>query len=203
MFNLVKGVNVKNLDGIYESYKVQNTKDFCFISVNVSAEKIGALFKELCSYVRTPGFLVIEVPTNANIEKEIRKNDTDSFHNDAYYIDGQSYEDIAAIFDKYSELLINDGFVKFGFGSHSGYDEIFVVDYKIFHIYADEPQKYLDVLERYEIKKKEDYKTVWENFSPESPGSSMSIHIDGCSIYDMVEELKGNGLYFAERRERK
>lgn len=203
MFKLVKGVHVPNLQGIHEGYKMESKEDYTFFSVNVSEENIENLFKKLCSCVRTPAFLVIEVPTNGKVEEKIRKNDTDPFHNDVYYLDGGSYIDLLNVFDKYKELLINDGFINFGFGSHKGYDEVFIVDYKIFHIYTDEPEKYLKVLNELGIKADENYKTVWENFSHQSPGGVLSIEVDGLTIYDMVEELKKSGLYLSERRENK
>lgn len=200
MFNLVKGVSVSNLQDIYECYSIDINDKYTSICINVSAENIENLFKRLCSCVRTPGFFVLEVPTNANVEADIRKNNMDSFHNDVYYLDGGSYSDLLNLFDKYKELLINDGFIKFGFGSHKGYDEVFVVDYKIFQIYTDEPEKYFVILNEIGVNENKNYKNVWDNFSKKTPGVVKAYEIEGFSVYDMIDELKKMGLYFAERR---
>lgn len=52
------------------------------------------------------------------------------------------------------------------------------------------------------IDKVKKVKTVWDNFTKENPGTSVSISIDNKDIYNIFEELKSKGLYFAQRRER-
>jgi len=200
-FKPAKGIRVSNLDGIQEGYCVAEQQNYFIITVNVSAENIDFVFHSLCKKVRTPAFLILEHATHRDIERELRKNDTDSLHKDVFYIDGLQYKDFLKLYEKHKELLINDGMVQFGFGSHDGYDEVFVRKYKIFTIYADVPSKYTDELEQLGIGRDDNLKTVWENFTDETPGRCETISIDNKNIYDMFEELKESGLYFAERRE--
>lgn len=202
-FNLVKGVSCPNLDGIFESYDIVNREKFYSFTVNVSAENMENLIFSIIQKIRTPGFFILEIGTNQTIEKELRKNDTDPFHVDVYYLDGGANEDFKNLFCKYKEILINDGFARFGFGSHTGYDELFIQDYKVFNIYTDEPNKYIRLFDEFNLRKVEHVKTVWENFSQSTPGGLLSIMVEQKSIYDVVEDLEKIGLYFAERRESK
>jgi len=200
-FKLVSGVHVSDLDGIYEGYCVSERQNYSVITINVSAENIDVVFRSLCKKVRTPGFLFLEHGTHRDIEDELRKNGTDSLHKDIFYLGGLQYDGFLNLYEKYKDLLVNDGMIRFGFSSQSEHDEVFVSKYKIFTIFADDPHKYTAELERLGICKNDNLKTVWENFTSEAPGECHLIRIDDRNIYDMVEELKELGLYFAERRE--
>ena len=200
-FNLVKGVKLQNLEGIKEGWRVSRNEEFYSFTINVSAEHIDMVFKSLCAIVRTPAFLLLECGTNANDEKELRQSDTDPFHKDVYYLDGLSFETFISIYNKYSGLLIDDGEINFGFGSHSGVDEVFVGSYKVFTIFTDNPQPYAALLTELGFKEREHLKTVYENFSMDTPASRQVVTHNGLGIYEMIELLKDEGLYLAERRE--
>jgi hypothetical protein len=43
-------------------------------------------------------------------------------------------------------------------------------------------------------------KTVWSTFTEQSPGECYKIEIDGINIYDLVQALEPEGLFFAKRR---
>ena len=200
-FKLVKGVRVSNLNGIQEGYCVAEQQNYFAITINVSAENIDSVFRSLSEKVRTPGFLLLEHRTHRDIERELRKNDTVPLHKDVFYLDGLQYDAFLTLYEKHKGLLVNNGMVQFGFGSHDGYDEVFVGKYKIFTVYTDDIGKYTDSLEQLGICRDDNLKTVWENFTAETPGRCETISIDNKNIYDIVEELKEFGLYFAERRE--
>ncbi|GLC31186.1 hypothetical protein bsdE14_25960 [Clostridium omnivorum] len=199
---LVKGVYIKKLDGVYESYVIEDKGKYHLFTVNVSEENFEMFLSKVCAQIRTPGFFVLEVPTNLDDEKKLRKKDTDPFHSDVYYLDGGSNQDFEKVLNRYGELLINDGGSNFGFGSHQGYDEIFVQEYKVVNIFTNEPGKYELILEEMKIVKQNSIKTIWDNISSESPGEISSIKINNESIHDAIENLKKAGLYFYERRER-
>lgn len=200
-FKLVQGVHVADLHGIFESYSVIERKNHSTITVNVSAENIDKLFRLMVAEVRTPGFLLLEHGTNINVENELRKSDSGSYHKDVYYLDGLSLEDFIKIYSQYDELLTEDGEVNYGFGSHNGTDEVFVGPYKVFNIYTDQPYKYIELLEQNGIPRVDHMKTVWDTFTQDIPGMRTVIKINGIDIYEMVEQLKQKGLYLAERRE--
>ncbi len=201
LFKLVKGNQVPNLDGIVEAYNIVKNENSYVITINVSAERIEMVFECLCKLVRNPAFLLLEHGTNANVEKELRQSDTAPFHKDVYYLDGLNFETFSSTYHKYKELLIHDGEINFGFGAHYGTDEVFVGPYKIFTIFTDEPEKYVSALVWLNFPKVDRIKTVWDNFTSDTPGGRMTITNNGINIYDMVELLKKDGLYLAERRE--
>ena len=203
MFQLPRGIEIENLDGIREGYSVSLSEGgFHVFTINVSANNILRVFTRLAAEVKQPGFLLLESGTHQDIEKQLRKNETDPFHRDVYYLDGLRWADADEIVDSYSELLVHDGEINFGFGSHDGHDEVFVGPYKVFSIYADQPEKYIAALTELQILRVDRLKTVWENFTPESPGRRKVLTGDsGTTIWDMIGELKQRGLYLAERRE--
>lgn len=197
----MKGNHVPCLEGIEEGYTVRKNKEFYQLIINVSAENIDRVFRSLCMRIRTPGFLLLEHGTNTKIEEQLRKSDTDPFHKDVYYLDRLEHASFFQLYDKYKELLINDGEINYGFGSHTGMDEVYIGPYKIFTIFTDEVEKYFEVLSDVGIPKVEELKTVWQNFTKDAPGGRMTIKHNGIDIYKMVELLTEMGLYLGERRE--
>ncbi len=79
--------------------------------------------------------------------------------------------------------------------------ELYIGRYKIASIFTSDKRKYENLMSKMDIPFEEKIKTVWDNISLETPGRRSSISIAGKAIYDIVEELKVHGLYFAERRE--
>lgn len=132
-FQLPRGIEIADLSGIREAYSISKTEDgYYALTINVSAERIEPVFARLASEVKPPAFLLLETGTHRDVEKELRKNDTDPLHKDVYYLDGQTWADAKAKLAAYTHLLTHDGGINFGFGSHEGHDEIFVGPYKIF-----------------------------------------------------------------------
>ncbi len=202
IFKIVEGIKVDNLSGIFESYSIEKSpKGYSTITINISAQNIIPIFKQLAQNVKELGFLLIEVGTHQDIEKTLRKSDHDPFHKDVYYLDGMKWKDAEKIINQYEHQFSQDGLVNFGFGSHSGYDEVYVSSYKVFYIYANEPEKYLKALNRLKIPKVDRVKTVWSNFNHKSPGRRLALSNCKPTIWGIIERLKERGLYLAERRE--
>ncbi len=200
-FSLVKGIQIPCLDGIEEGYHIEKLEGYYQININVSSKNIDKVFRSLCLKVRQPGFLVLEHSSRDDVEKELRKSDTDPIHKDVYYLNELDLASFFKIYDQYKELLINDGVIHFGFSSYSGVDQVFVGMYKIFFVLTDKPDKYVKILDGLGMLQKENLKTVWENISDTSPAVRMLIKHNGMDIYDMVELLSKQGLFLAERQE--
>lgn len=200
-FLLAKGITVPNLVGIHECYEINTRSESFVFTVNVSVDNIERLLKKFCSGLTEPYFFILEVPTNEKDEKSIRLKGTDPFHCDVYYCDGLSKQTLLELIEKHGELLIHDGMVCFGLASHSTHDELYIGRYKIASIFTADKQHYENLLGKMGILVEEKIKTVWDNISRETPGRANSISVTGKTIYDLVEELKVYGLYFAERRE--
>jgi hypothetical protein len=144
--------------------------------------------------------------THAETEKLLRKTDEDNlYHKDVYYLDGQDIDGFKKIWNSGRDLLLDDGMVQFGFGSHPNCtegksDEVFVGKYKILSIYSNNPEKFSQALAGLEIPLVDKLHTVWDNFSEQNPGRAERIEMNGKDIYDLAEALKDHGLYFCERR---
>lgn len=201
-FQLVRGVVVPDLTGIHEAYSISVApRGHSVFTVNVSAERIDAVFRQLVCEVAEPGFLVLEVGTHASVEVTLRKSEADPFHKDVFYLDGLTHQRLGDILDRHGDLLIQDGGIHFGFGSRHGVDEVFVGPYKIVYVYADAPQKFAAALDTLEYPREPRIRTVWSNFTRDAPGSRRVLTDVPTTIWDVIEELKGEGLYFAERRD--
>ena len=201
-FQVVDGVQIPNHTALVEGYsRNQTTNGYYHYIINVSAEHIPLVFTRLSKEVSAPAFFLLEAGTHEDIEKELRKSPTDPFHKDVFYLDGITANQGVELFGNYEKLLVHDGMVNFGIGAHEGHDEVFVNAYKIVEIYADQPEKYDKALAELGFSQEEKIKTAWDNFTQETPGSRSVVPDRGKTIWDMIEELKEQGLYFAERRE--
>jgi hypothetical protein len=199
-FNLVSGVTA-NTQGVSEGFSVTKMpQGYSEIQVNVSAERILDVYLGLCSLIRQPAFGLVEVPTNQVEEAKLRQSNMDPFHYDVYYFDRMQYENHCGMIKFFAQLFVNDGQITFGYGAQQGYDEIYVGRYKLFKIYADDPRKYVGFLQKSKFEYREKLHTVFDNFSEKTPGVTGSVSMDGKTIYDLIEVLKQNGFYFAERR---
>src|SRR5881275_1581924 len=104
-FKLARGIHVQNVDGIHEAYAVQKgDKGFTQITVNVSADRLERVVRELATLVREPAFLVLECGTHQTEEAKLRKLPSDPFHKDVYYLDGLTQKGFLSIFDSYHDL---------------------------------------------------------------------------------------------------
>jgi len=200
-FSLVRGVTVPDLTGIHECYEINQRENSFIFTVNISAGNIKRFIKFFCSKLIEPCFLILEVPTNEVNERQLRFEKTAPFHCDVYYCDGLSKQILLALIEKYGELLINDGMVCFGMASHTSHDELYIGRYKVARIFTTDEQHYKSLLNKMNFPLEENIKTVWDNFTRETPGSTSSISVNRKNIYDVIGELKEYGLYLAERRE--
>jgi hypothetical protein len=201
-FRLPRGVLVPDLEGITEGFAVSTPADrnSSFVRANVSAERIADVFLELAALVDTPGFLMLGVPTSRPVEQEFHVPERPALHRDFHYLDGLDGDGLRSIFGRYRELLVEDGMVTFGFGSHAGLDEVNVGRYKVFEILSTTPVKYTECLLRLGYPRRESLRTVRHTFSPTTPGRLGRIEIEGRNVFDMVTELAREGLYFGGRR---
>ena len=199
-FNLVNGVTA-DTRGVSEGFSVNKMpQGYYEILVNVSAERILDVYLGLCSLVRQPAFGLVEVPTNEAEEVKLRHSSIDPFHYDVYYFDRMQFDNHCGMIKFFAQLFVHDGQLTFGYGAQQGYDEIYVGRYKLFKIYADDPGKYVGFLQKNKFEYRKQLITVFDNFSEQTPGVTGSVSMDGKNIYDLVEVLKQNGFYFAERR---
>lgn len=194
MFNTAAGVNIPFPDKIEEKYELSAKRILC----NISFEKLKQLLGDFVCGLVEPLFLVIELPLKLDEEEKLRTSQKDVFHKEVLYLDGQKKKQIDTLLDQYGELLLNDGMSSFGVASHVTGDEILIQKYKVVAIYSGEITKYCALMNRYGIVQTDNLVTVWNTFSHEHPGTCELVSINGLSVYDIVEELKKQGMYSSE-----
>ena len=194
-FELVQGVSADNLEGIHSAYQ----SDENGISAILSGELISPVVVGVVEHMKEPVFFFMEIPCSQDEEKKLRKSKSDPFHYNVYYLDGCTISVAKAIIKRYGSLLVNDGLCSFGFGSHENGEEIYCMKYQEVRVFG-KAKTYEDVFKRLNIPEKENYKSMWDNFSDETPGSSSAVEINGESVYDIIENLKAEGMYLAETR---
>ncbi len=198
MLNMVKGCKVHDPAVLHEGYQRTETG----YAANVNAEKIQTLVERFIALQDKWVFLILEVPTNAKDEVEIRPGVVESLHMDVYYLDGLSKESAISLLHTFGPLFIHDGMCKFGFGSHSGNNEIVQDRYNVVTIYTKTPERYDGMFESLGITEVAELKTAWDFFTHDTPGECRKVPYREKDIYEIVEHLKQYGLYFAERREK-
>lgn len=197
MLELVKGCKVPKNRLLFEQYEVCGS----MLTANVNACKIQEVVEHFITMQRELVFFILELPSNENDEKLLRKNDSDPFHKDIYYIDGLEKDQALVLLIRYGELLINDGLSRFGFGVQDGTAELMVEKYNIVTLWTRTMKPYADFFDIHQIPLADHCFTAWETFTKDSPGVSERIEINGKTVFDLPEELKDWGIYFAERRE--
>jgi len=197
MLNMIKGCRVNDPSILQEAYEKSRNS----FAANVNAEKIQPLLEHFITLHNEQCFLILEIPTNFREEPPPNQDGTRTLHKDVYYLDGLTAQSALDLLHAYGELLIHDGLSSFGFGLHSGANEIMVGKYNVVTVYTKTPKQYRGFFEAHGIRRVWRLKTAWDYFTSNTPGDSFSYQQDGKSVYALAEHLKQYGLYLAERRE--
>ncbi len=182
---------------LYEGFQLEGNS----IIANVSADKVNAVMRHFIAMHEEPLFFILELPTNQNDETETAPGVIETFHKDIYYIDGCSQAEALAIMSRVGNLLLHDGLSAFGYGCHESGDEIMFGKYNVLTIFSKHIKQYHDFFEKHDIEKTEHLITAWDTFSDDHPGISETYESNGKRVYDIPEQFKEWGIYFAERRE--
>ena len=122
MLKMIKWCKVPNSALLEEQYQITEY-GFC---ANVDEHKIRDVICDFICLQKCPIFFILELPTNERDERRLRKNNTDPFHTDVYYLDGLNSNEAIALLNQYGELLVQDGMSSFGFGTHDSSAELCV-----------------------------------------------------------------------------
>ncbi len=197
-FQIIQGVELDSslLEGVESAFVKEGQ---CYDSI-ISAELIEPLLVGGVKLLPEPHFFFIELPCTEDEEKELRHSKSDPLHCKVYYLDGCTEPVSQAIIKRWGGLLINDGLTRFGFGSNSSDEEIYVSDYQQVQIYS-ENARFDGLLSELGARKVKKLVTPWERFSRECGGVSMAVESEGESCCDIPEILANEGMYLAETRE--
>ena len=193
MFQTAPGVTIPFPDKIQEEFKVYDGKS---IYANISFEKLKPILTEFYHSLPEPLFFVLQLPLS--IHEERKMGDSNTFHQEVCYLDGQTKSQIDDIMEKYGQILLEDGMSQFAVASHVNNEEIFIQKYKLTAFYSSSPRRFIPFLQRYGLTETDNLITVWNTFSQETPGECRRVSINGFDVYDVAEQLKKQGMYRAK-----
>lgn len=193
MFQTAPGVTIPFPDKIQEEFKVYDGKS---IYANISFEKLKPMLTEFYHNLPEPLFFVLQLPLSIHEERKL--GDSNTFHQEVCYLDGQTKSQIDDIIEKYGQILLEDGMSQFAVASHVNNEEIFIQKYKLTAFYSSSPRRFIPFLQRYGLTETDNLITVWNTFSQETPGECRSVSINGFDVYDVAEQLKKQGMYRAK-----
>ena len=196
---LKAGCTVPFPEKLFEGYE---TGQHC-IFANVGVDKIESMMQHFIAMHDEPLFFILELPCRKEDETEIGPGKVEKLHKDVYYIDGCSQGKALSVLSQVGGILFHDGMSVFGFGGHYSQDEILFGKYNVVTIYTKNQEAYADFFSAHEIEPTKGLVTAWQTFSRDYPGVSNRYEADGKSAFDIPEQLKDLGIYFAERREEK
>lgn len=193
MFQTAPGVTIPFPDKIQEQFQVYEGKS---IYANISFEKLKPILTEFYHNLPEPLFFVLQLPLSIHEERKLK--DSNTFHQEVCYLDGQTKSQIDDIMEKYGQILLEDGMSQFAVASHVNNEEMFIQKYKLTAFYSSFPRRFIPFLKRYGLTETDNLITVWNTFSQETPGECRRVSINGFDVYDVAEQLKKQGLYRAK-----
>ncbi len=185
-----KGCVVLNPEKIIESYEIKDGGIYANVE-NPNTEKLIYNFIKNVS----EGFLFLEMP---NLDEAQQVNGA-LYEREVYYLDGLSKLEMQEIFNRYKNVLLEDGLIAFGFGSHNSYEQISVDKYNVVTIVSEDLYAVEKFLEQMGIKKVEKLVTAWDIFDKDNCGKSSLVTINKKTIYHVKNELEEIGLYKGEQ----
>lgn len=180
-FKLLAGVYIPDVSALGREYRVKKSE----ITLSLSAEDYAKFFREGVKLLSEPVFFFVEIPS-----------DDDKMR--TYYLDNCTVEVAQAILKRYGGILFADGVIRFGFGSHSSEDEIYMCEYQTVKIYAKDTLPFEGLLGSLGYKKNNSAVLAWDIICEQNPGECVNVEADGEGYYDMVNNLIDIGMYPAK-----
>ena len=207
-FQLIKGASISDYSELREAYQIHGNR----LDSNISAENIPRIFEAFLDQMREdePLYLFIEAPCREDDEwklnspQSVIKHSIEKFHRDVYYLDGYNREAMLMFLHSgVGELLINDGFVYFGFGSLDSHIELGKYKYNVLtgYLHGQAEHCLSDVFDKLCIPRVSKLITAWQFFSDDNPGICRKYEFEGKDIYALIDQMKELGMYKAETRE--
>lgn len=196
-FSLAPGYEIDDVSAILQGYHISGNN----ITISINFEKIFKLVYDCIQVLGESVFFFIEIPNQENNDEQENDSSDIKFYKDIYYLDNCTLEVAVAIMKRYGDLLINDGIVQFGFGSHINNDEIYIKKYNLINIYATDPNKYKSILDKNEILELNNLITAWDVINENNPGRMTSVDFNSETIYTVIDNLTDAGLYYSHTTE--
>ena len=145
---LKAGCYVPFAERLREEYKINGDQ----MTANIGTDKIESLMQHSIAVHDEPLFFILELPTQAENEQEIRPGVVEKLHVDVYYLDGCSQAAALTLLKQTGPLLIKDGLSTFGFGGLESGDEILFSKYNIVTIFGQNLQSYAEFFAAHQIR---------------------------------------------------
>lgn len=177
-FNLIAGISIPDTEKLKKEYKVSRDR----IYFTISAEDYQGFFQKCVKLLPEAVFFFLEIP-----------DDNDDFR--LYYLDNCTQSVAQAILKRYSGILFSDGVIKYGFGSHTIDDEIYMMEYQTVSICSKDLSKYESVLSELGYQKNKNAVLSWDILNKDNVGECCNVESDDESYIDMVNNLIDVGMY--------
>ena len=195
MFEMRKGFSVPFSEKIIEGYRCENG----IMTANVSAEKTNDVLEHFINdHEDEELFFILELPTSERFEPKDEKGNITALHKDVYYIDGCTAALIRDILDIVGGLLLDDGMVQYGIGSHASSDEIMICKYNEVVLFGERTDGFF---EQHGIFRDDNLVSAWDTFTAQHSGICTRAKKDGRTVYDIPAIFAELGMYMAQRRE--
>ncbi len=178
-FKLCQGVSLRTTGDAVSAFAVSGEN----MNGLLSAELIVPAAKAFIRTVSEPVFFFLELPCEGSEGYEV------------YYLDNCTKKVAYAVVERFGELLANDGLSRFGFGSNATDEEIYFEDYQEFSAYVRQPKELVQSLEKLGAQKTDGFTTLWDLLSDENVGCLSAVELDGETVFDIPDSLKGAGMY--------
>lgn len=172
---------IPDVSALKKEYRVKKTD----LTLSLSAEDYKPFFVDAVSLLKEPVFFFAEIPA-----------DNDAMR--TYYLDNCTMPVAKAILKRYENILFADGVIRFGFGSHSTDDEIYMREYQTLTVYSKNIAEYERVLERLGYSRNDKALLTWDIISEKNAGECVNVEADDEGYPEMINNLIDVGMYAAE-----
>lgn len=177
-FHLIPGVFIPDISGLDKTYRMRQDK----IIFSLSAEDYNAFWIGTVRLMKDPVFFFVEIPS-----------DNDEYK--TYYLDNCTKPVARAILKRYGGILFCDGVIRWGFGSHSTDDEVYMREYQTAEIYSKSPEEYKGLLGRIGYHEDKKSPLAWDILSVDNPGECVNVEVEDETYIEMVNNLTEAGLH--------
>ncbi len=156
------------------------------IIFSLSAEDYPAFFRKGAALLKEPVFFFLEIPDS-----------DDSFR--TYYLDNCTAPVVQAIIKRYGGILFADGVIRFGFGSHSTDDEIYMQEYQTATVCSKNISRFSELLESLGYVRSPKAVLTWDIIGEKNVGECVNVEVDDEGYPEMLNNLIDVGMYAAEK----
>lgn len=189
VFKVAQGIIISDVRGVSPAFEVTQDGKNGLYTVVLDAPRIKSFLLDYCPLLPEPAYFSVEIP-----------NQQDGGY-DIYYVDGCTRPVIEAIIKRYGDLLIDDGYARFGFFAHQTAEQLYVSDLDTIQIYTQNHEIIEKLLEKYGLPRRDSCKKLWDILSQENPCELVHVEVEEESVYDLPALLADAGIYLAGKRE--